>query len=206
MLAMPVPPRTTERVLTPADRVVRVVLWLLLLATAAAALLVHPSPEGGEPGRRAPELLVVPVLYGAFVVGFAAYRLAAVRAGRYHAGKAFVQLGLLVLVGLLLVPGRVERWQASGTAPVLDLTRQLSSSDPDARAMAAELARHRSPADAMSYVPRLVELLEDPSPEVRRQARASLVSLAGEDAGGEGPDAPNRWRAFWGRRGAPTQP
>ena len=40
-------------------------------------------------------------------------------------------------------------------------------------------------------------LLEDSSPEVQRQARASLVAIAGKDAGGDGAGAPQRWRAFW---------
>ena len=79
----------------------------------------------------------------------------------------------------------------------MELSRHLSAPDAETRALAAELARHREPADAIRYVPRLIELLEDPSPEVRRQARGSLVSLAGTDAGGDGPDAPERWRAWW---------
>ena len=67
--------------------------------------------------------------------------------------------------------------------------------------MAAELARHRDRSDAIRYVPRLVDLLADSSPEVRRQARESLVSIAGKDAGGDGPDAVRRWRAFWRSQG-----
>jgi hypothetical protein len=55
--------------------------------------------------------------------------------------------------------------------------------------------------DALRYVPRLVELSEDASPEVRRQARATLVTLGGRDAGGEGPGTAARWRAFWEGRG-----
>jgi hypothetical protein len=47
-----------------------------------------------------------------------------------------------------------------------------------------------------------VALLEDSSPEVRRQARASLTALAGEDPGGEGPEAAARWREWWRGRGA----
>jgi hypothetical protein len=63
--------------------------------------------------------------------------------------------------------------------------------------MAAELARHRAPEEARRHVVRLVELLEDPSPEVRRQPRATLVTLAGADRGGEGDGAAARWRAYW---------
>jgi hypothetical protein len=197
-----VPSRDLE--LSPAARAARVGLYLLLLAAAAAALLV---PAGNEPGsgRRA-ELLVAPALLGLFAIGFAIYRFTLVRAGRYHAGKAFVQVGLIGLVLLLFVPGSVERWKASGAVPPVDLTRQLRSADPEARAMAAELVRHREAADARRYVPRLVALLDDPTAEVRRQARASLAALAHEDVGGEGADAPQRWRAWWSDRGVAFPP
>jgi hypothetical protein len=46
-----------------------------------------------------------------------------------------------------------------------------------------------------------VALLSDPSVEVRRQARGSLTAMAHEDVGGDGPDAPERWRAHWAARG-----
>jgi hypothetical protein len=198
MNGMP-PSRDVE--LSPAASTARVVLYLLLLGAAAAALLVPLGDEpGGGVGRR-PELLLAPVLLGLFAIGFTAYRFTLVRSGRYHAGKAFVQVGLLGLVLFLFVPGSVERWKASGATPPVDLTRQLRSVDPEARAMAAELVRHREPQDARRYVPRLVALLSDPSVEVRRQARGSLTAMAREDVGGEGPDAPDRWRAYWAARG-----
>jgi hypothetical protein len=41
---------------------------------------------------------------------------------------------------------------------------------------------------------------------VRRQASASLVALAGRDAGGEGPEAGQRWRAFWSAQGVAFPP
>ena len=195
--------RPSERVLTPGARAVRMLLYVLLLAAAGAALWAAPELVGGVAAKpQSPFLLLAPILLAAFVVGFAVYRYALVRAGHYHAGKAFVQVGFMALVLALLVPGSVERWRASTPRPV-DLTRQLASQDPEARAMAAELARHRNPPDALRYVPTLVNLLEDPAPEVRRQARTSLVSLAGDDVGGQGPEAASRWRAFWAGRGVP---
>ncbi len=180
------------------------VLFVLLLASAALTLTGVPVLEQAvKEGRRSPAVLMLaPALLLLFIALFAAYRYALVRAGRYHAGKAFVQVGFMVAVLVLLLPGSLERYRAAGVARPVDLTRQLRSADPEARAMAAELARHRSPDDALRYVPRLVALLDDASPEVRRQARASLVALAGKDEGGEGPDAPARWRAFWRERGA----
>ena len=201
---MPPDPRDPE--LSPAARTARMVLYLLLLGAAGAALLVPPGTDfGAGPGRR-PELLLAPLMLGAFAIGFTAYRYTLVRAGHYHAGKAFVPIGLLGLVLVLFIPGSVERWQASGATPPVDLTRQLRAADPEARAMAAELVRHRSPDDARRYVPRLVVLLDDPSAEVRRQAGASLVALAGRDVAGEGPEAAQRWRAYWAERGVAFPP
>jgi hypothetical protein len=182
----------------------RLVLYVLLLASAAVTLTGVPILEQAvREGRRSPAVLMLaPALLALFIALFVAYRFALVRAGRYHAGKAFVQVGFMVAVLALLLPGSLERYRAAGVARPVDLTRQLRSADPEARAMAAELARHRMPDDALRYVPRLVALLDDTSPEVRRQARASLVALAGKDEGGDGRDAPARWRAFWRDRGA----
>jgi len=189
-------------VLTPAAQAVRMGLFVLLLAAAATALWTAPGLA--DPARPAPTgrlAMLAPALLAVFVVGFALYRFALVRAGLYHAGKAFVQVGFMALVLALLLPGALGRWRAAGASHAVDLTRQLASRDADARAMAAELVRHRTPPDALRYVPALVSLLGDPSAEVRRQARASLVSLAGEDAGGSAPDEAARWRAYWAGRG-----
>jgi len=202
----PMLPSPRDAELSPAARTARVVLYLLLLGAAAAALLVVPGSDADASAGRRAELLLAPVLLGAFAIGFTAYRFTLVRAGQYHAGKAFVQVGLIGLVLFLFVPGSVERWKASGATPPVDLTRQLRSSDPEARAMAAELVRHRDSRDARRYVPRLVALMSDPAGEVRRQARASLVAMAQEDVGGEGPEAADRWRAYWAARGVAFPP
>ena len=182
----------------------RVALYLLLLAAAAVSLLGTPPLEQAVLEGRAPPvtLVVAPALLAAFIALFAAYRYTLVKAGRYHAGKAFVQVGVMVLVLSLVLPGSLERWRAAGTVRTVDLSRHLGSADAEERALAAELARHRERAEALRYLPRLVELLDDPSPEVRRQARASLAALAGGDYGGEGPGAAARWRAWWRANGA----
>lgn len=181
----------------------RLFLYLLLLASAGVTLFGEPVLEQAVREGKAPRaaLVVAPALLASFIALFAAYRYALVRAGRYHAGKAFVQIGLMVLVLTLALPGSLDRWRAAGTVRAVDLSRHLGAPDAEARAMAAELARHRDRSDAIRYVPRLVDLLADSSPEVRRQARESLVSIAGKDAGGDGPDAPRRWRAFWRSQG-----
>ncbi len=192
-----------ERSLGAFVRRARLVLYVMLLASAAVTLLGAPALEQAVREGRAPRaiLVIAPALLAAFIALFALYRYALVRQGRYHAGKAFVQVGLMALVLTLAVPGPLDRWRAVRTVRSVDLARHLQAQDPEARAMAAELARHRDRADALRYVPRRVALLDDASPEVRRQARASLVSLAGADVGGDGPDAAARWRAYWRERG-----
>lgn len=179
----------------------RWILFALLIVSAALTLFGVPAMQRGVAAGRWPPaaLAVPPALLALFIVGYAAYRLALVRAGRYTAGKALVQVAVMVLVlGVIarvaLVPP--DR-SAPGQAPVA-LPVPLASTDPTVRALGAELARHRPREEALSVAGRLAELVDDPAPEVRRQARASLVALAGSDVGGDGPGAAERWRA-WSR-------
>ena len=186
-------------------RALRWILFSLLIVSAAAVLLVVPALERGA--RRPPAIAsaAAAALLAIFVVGYGAYRFALVRAGRYSAGKTFVQLGLmLAILGIVFGLSMEGLREDAAAAQPVDLRGPLASSDPVARALAAEVARHRDPGEAIGYVPRLVELLGDPSPEVRRQARASLTALAGADAGGTGPDAARRWREYWRGRGVPA--
>lgn len=193
-------PAAWGRLLPPA----RVLLYALLVSSALATLLAGPSLEQAVREGRLPQgaLVVAPALLLLFILIFTAYRYALVRSGHYLAGKAFVQVGLMLLVLTLLLPGSLERYRAAGTVRPVDLARHLSAPDAETRAMAAELTRHRDRSEALRYLPRLLELLDDASPEVRRQAHASLAALAGRDAGGEGPGAAARWRAFWRGQGA----
>jgi hypothetical protein len=181
----------------------RLVLYVLLLASAGVTLFATPALEQAVREGRASRfaLIAPPALLALFIALFAAYRFALVRAGRYHAGKAFVQVGVMLLVLTVALPGSLERWRSAGTVRTIDLSRHLRSPDAEARALAAELARHRERGEAVRYVPRLLQLLEDPSLEVRRQARASLVTLAGADVGGEGEGAAERWRSWWEGQG-----
>jgi hypothetical protein len=185
-------------------RTARWVLFALLIGTAALTLFGLPELQRAVAEGRWPAaaLALPPALLALFIVGYAAYRIALVRAGRYGAGKALVQVAVMLLVlgvvaGVALVPpGESAR---PGQAPV-DLLRPLASADPEVRAVAAELARHRPREEGLRVAPRLADLLEDPAPEVRRQAHASLAAIAGADVGGEGPGAPARWRE-WSRGG-----
>ncbi len=195
-MARAAPPGTSPR---RVPRGLRVALYVLLIVSAGVTLVGAPAIEQAVREGRAPRiaLIAAPGLLASFIALFIVYRFALVSAGRYLAGKAFVQIGVMVLVLTLVLPGSLERWRSAGAVRPVELSRHLRAPGAETRALAAELARHRDPSDALHYVPRLIELLEDPSPEVRRQARASLVALAGTDAGGEGPGAPELWRAWW---------
>ncbi len=190
---------------TPAAiRSLRWILFALLFTSAALTLVGVPELArsvaiGGWP-RAA--LAVPPAILAVFIAGYAAYRFVLVRAGRYPAGKALVQIALMVLVLAVITGVVVELAQGyrAERPPPIDLAGPLRSPDPAVRAIALELARHRPRESIVHTVPRLIELLEDPAPEVRREARATLMVLAGRDVGGEGPDAPERWREYW--RGA----
>lgn len=172
-------------------------LFGLLLVSAGVTLFGLPELQRAiSEGRWPPATLALPAgLLALFSVGYAAYSLALVRAGRYPAGKALVRIALVAAVvgaaaGMVLVPPDVR---APGESSV-DLRGPLRSDDPDVRALAAEIVRHRPRSQSLAAAEQLVDLLGDRSPEVRRQARLSLVALAGKDVGGQGPDAVARWR------------
>lgn len=180
-------------------RTARWVLFGLLFLTAALTLVGMPSLQRAVAQGRWPSVaLAAPlVLLTLFVVGFAGYRILLVRAGRYPAGKALVQIAVMAILlgvvgGMTIGPGEITR---PGEGPV-DLARLLRAADPEVRAMAAELVRYRSGDSALREVPRLIDLLGDRSSEVRRQARLSLAEVAGADLG-EGPEAQGRWRERW---------
>lgn len=174
-----------------AIRALRWVLLALLVAAAAAALLGLPRAfQGGWPSATR----LVPVgLLVLFVGGYAAYRFALARAGRYSEGKALVRVGLMVLLVAVIASIALERPPGPPAGPGLDLAGPLASPDPALRALAAEVVRSRPPAEGRRHAAQLLALLEDPSPEVRQEARASLGALTGAD-GGEGPGAAARWR------------
>jgi hypothetical protein len=184
-----------------AVRAFRWILFGLLFAATALTLLGLPELARAVAAGRWPRaaLALPPVTLAIFIAAYAAYRLALVRAGRYPAGKALAQVGLMLLVlGVIggIVLELADTHRAGAIAAPVELGRALRSRDPEVRALAAELARHRPRETGLRHVDRLIQLLDDPSPEVRRQARATLAVLAGRDVGGEGPDAARRWREW----------
>jgi len=193
---MPTEPRPRPAI----PRAIRALTWVLfalLLAAAGAALLGLPRAfqAGGSTAAR-----VVPVaLLVLFIAGYATYRFALVRAGRYSAGKALVQVGVMCLV--LGVVAGIFMERPPEPAPSVDLAGPLASPESAVRALAAELCRHRPKPDALRHVERLVALLDDTSPEVRREAHRTLVVLAGRDVGAA-PGSTEAWRTLWRERGA----
>ncbi len=189
-----------------AVRAARWVLFALLLASAGFAVFGLPALQGEVAAGRWPRavLAIPPVLLAGFVVGYAGYRLVLVRQGRYPAGKALVQVGVMALVLAIVVRAALvpsEMASAPAVRPAR-LGRLLASPDVEVRALAAEVARHRSREEALAHVGSLSDLLDDPSPLVRLEAHETLVALAGRDVGGEGPGAAARWRDHWRREGA----
>jgi hypothetical protein len=105
-----------------------------------------------------------------------------------------MQVALMSLFLALMVRWTTEPAAVLAPARPVDLVRALGSNEPDLRALAAEVLRARPHGEALLHSARLVELLADPSAEVRRQAHASLVVIVGQDLGA-GSDAADLWRA-----------
>ncbi len=167
-------------------RALTLALYAVLVSSAALALWVRQFP-GRIDGRVE---AFAPWVFLAFAVGFAVYRLALVRAGKYPAAKALFQIGVAVLFFMLLLPWSKGRYDV----PADPLLALMSDPNPQVRALAAEVARHRP--DGEKYASRLVEALQDPDANVRRQAHESLVRLTGRDLGAPGEvGALEAWRA-----------
>jgi hypothetical protein len=164
-------PRLIRRLKTvPA---LRWLLWVLLFLVVM--LLVAGLPEWAYQrvvdGRLPRVILLLPaLLFGAFVVVFGIYRFMLAKAGKYNAGKAFVQVGLAVLVLTLLLPPNLARYRAVGPEAHVALLPLLSSSDPKVRAAACEALAARRGADPAKEEARRLAA-EDPDPRVRAACR-----------------------------------
>jgi hypothetical protein len=190
------PRRLRVRVGLAFIRILRPALYVLLVASALLTLWAGGDIGGRELPPRA--AAAAPVLFAMFLVVFAVYRLALVRAKKYPAAMGLFQIGLGALVWVLLLPGTRQRIGRERGDEVQVLMR---SSDARVRALAAEVAGYRG--DAARYASDLVERLDDGDPAVRRAAHASLVRLVGTDVtpGEEGPAAQQKWRQALRARG-----
>jgi hypothetical protein len=195
--AIPIPPRKLHvRVGLAVVQTLRPLLYVLL---AAAATLTFLAGEDG--GRKLPPWLLnaAPVLFGAFLVVFAVYRLKLMAAKRYPALLGFFQIGLAALVWVLLLPSQRQKIAAQNSGD--DVQVLLRSQDPRVRSVAAEAAGYRE--GGQRYAAGLVDLLVDHDSRVREQARRSLARLAGSDpaSGADDAKAAAIWREEAKRRG-----
>jgi hypothetical protein len=190
------PRRLRVRVGLAFVRILRPALYALLVASALLTFWAGSDIGGRELPPRA--AAAAPVLFAVFLVVFAVYRLALVRAKKYPAAMGLFQIGLGALVWVLLLPGTRQRIGREHGDEVQVLMR---SSDARVRALAAEVAGYRG--DAARYASDLADRLDDNDPAVRRAAHAALVRLLGTDVtpGEEGPAAQRKWREALRARG-----
>ena len=169
-------------------RTLRPALYVLLVASALLTFWAGGGIGGPELPRWA--AAAAPILFGVFLLVFAVYRLALVRAKKYPAAMGLFQIGLGALVWVLLLPGTR---QGMGREPGDDVQVLLRSSDPRVRALAAEVAGYRA---NQRYAADLVERLDDGDRAVRAAAHAALIRLFGKDfsPGEDGPAAQQKWR------------
>jgi energy-coupling factor transporter transmembrane protein EcfT len=176
-------------------RILRPALYALLVASALLTFWAGSGLGGRELPRWAAS--AAPVLFAIFLVVFAVYRLALVRAKKYPAAIGLFQVGLGALVWVLLLPGTRR---SIGREEGDEVQVLMRSSDPRVRALAAEVAGdRRNPR----YAADLVERLDDSDPAVRTAAHAALVRLLGTDVspGKEGSGAQQKWRQALRARG-----
>jgi hypothetical protein len=178
----------------PRTPLLAIALYVMLALAAAGSLIAGTSPEHLPAGLR----LGAPIAFAGFLLLFAIYRFALVRARRFPAGKAFFQVGAGALFLTLLLPGTTQQLRAEPRG----IEELMVDRDAAVRALACEVVRTRG--DGRLHAQALVERLEDRDPEVRRQAWYSLQSLAGTDFGGPGPGAVERWQKWASGAAAPA--
>ena len=172
-------------------QVLRPALYALLVLSALFTFWA-----GGDiAGRSLPPWtqVVAPTLFAVFLVVFAIYRFALVRAKKYPAATGFFQVGLGALIWVLLLPSTRQR--IAPPSHVDELPALMSSPDPRVRAIAVELAGHRG--DGGRYAREMIERLDDADAAVRERAHVALVRLAKTDAG----DSAESWRELARSRG-----
>ena len=159
--------------------VVRVVLYVMLLASAAVTLLAGDwlwrSARAGHLPVWAPLLPLG--LFTAFEVVYIIDRWLLVQRRSYPAVRAFFQVGIAFAFLALLWPrhaSQLSRVMAhAGEVPTNQ--RLLAHGDPEVRAAACELAAYRQQRE---LVPKLEAMVGgDASPLVREACRAALDRL-----------------------------
>src|SRR5881628_3287914 len=141
------PRRLRTRVGLAFVRILRPALYALLVASALLTFWAGGSIGGRELGSRVAS--AAPILFGIFLVVFAVYRLALVRAKKYPAATGLFQIGLGALVWVLLLPGSHERLAA---VPVAGARRGAGGIPERTRAL--RRPAHRTPRGWRPACPR----------------------------------------------------
>jgi hypothetical protein len=173
-------------------QVLRPALYVLLVLSA----LFTFWSGGAVAGRALPRWTqsVAPTLFAVFLLIFAVYRFALMRAKKYPAATGLFQVGLGALIWVLLLPSTRQKI-APPPAATDEVPALMTSPDPRVRALAVEVAGYRG--DGTRYVPELIDRLEDADAAVRERAHTALVRLAGTDVGRD----PGAWRELARQRG-----
>lgn len=160
----------------------RVVLYVLIALSAAATLFVEPAIAGAvQRGAVSARWLFLPLgVFSLFMMVFAADRVWLVRRRRYAAGRAVFQIAFGILFAFLLLPSTLGYYRGR---PQPQGGRLLRHVDPEIRAAAVYALGFRAPS--REAVERLVERLDDESPDVRKAA----VAVLGRWSGGAREDA-----------------
>lgn len=191
------PPKLRVRASLAFIQSLRPALFVLLVLSAGFSLLAST----GDATRLSPAMIAAaPIVFGAFIVLFAVYRLTLVSQRRYSLRAAFVQIALGAILWVLLLPGHRLMFSQPLPGDVDDVVTLSRSLDPRVRALALEVARSRPLGSRYAQV--LVAGLDDVDPRVRAQADLSLRTVFGEDAarGASGAEAQARWHAALARR------
>jgi len=173
-------------------QVLRPALYVLLVLSA----LFTFWSGGPVAGRTLPRWTqsVAPTLFAVFLLIFAVYRFALMRAKKYPAATGLFQVGLGALIWVLLLPSTRQKI-APPPAAADEVPALMTSPDPRVRAVAVEVAGYRG--DGTRYAPELIDRLEDADAAVRERAHGALVRLAGRDVGRD----PGAWRELARQRG-----
>ena len=161
-------------------RIVRLVLFAMLMLNAAAAFLfgdrIWQSWREGNIPDWVP--LLLPGTFTAFVAVFTVDRWLMVRRHRYPLSRALFQVGFALVFLTLLLPqqaSELKQLKATETGsrgPALEL---LSHSDASVRAAACGLLLGRYPPEVYVKVQELAHA--DTAPEVRTQCTQALARL-----------------------------
>jgi hypothetical protein len=164
-------------------RPLRIALYILLVASAAAAMFLEPALAGAvQRGAISPLWMFTAIaFYGVFYFAYVADRLLLVKFRNYPAGKAFFQIAFGAVLALILLPSTIRDYSARPTG----MHRLLAHADPEIRLVAVEALFLRGASK--ENVAAAAERRRDSDPRVRERATLVLSKWSGkakDDAAG----------------------